>query len=141
MAEKAQKCGMDDVLYKPYALEDLRQILNQYLTEEQLTVAPSEHTEWLNEHTEKEQLEMATVVVQSFAQEVSYLEQNSEKDHSIVHRVKGSAALLGMNKLTSLAKQYEKTQDADKQTVLKRAIISELILIQNTITQWLNERQ
>ncbi|MBA5761783.1 transporter substrate-binding domain-containing protein [Vibrio sp. 404] len=143
VAEKAHHCGMNDVLYKPYTLEGLRQVLSPYLseTEEPIIVVQDEHLGWLSTHPSHEQLEMASVVLQSFSQEMQFLNDSNSKDDTVIHRIKGSSSLLNMTTLTTLSKQYEKSDDAEQKNIIKQSVISELSTIKNKITLWLNERQ
>lgn len=141
VAEKAKRSGMNDVLYKPYALEDLRQVLLQYITRNDSAKLVEEHINWLYEHNEAEQSEMATVVLDSFAQEVLLLSEQNKDTNALIHRIKGSAALLEMETLKTLTIQYENTSDTTVRDAIKLDVIDELIAIQNTITLWLNKRQ
>jgi len=141
VAEKAHYCEMNDVLYKPYSLEDLRQVLSPYLSEEQSVALQDEHLDWLFAHPDNEQLEMASVVLQSFNQEVQSLNDPSCDDESIIHRIKGSSSLLNMMTLTALSKKHEQSQDKDQKNLIKQSIIFELSAVQDKITLWLSERQ
>ncbi|OLQ94324.1 histidine kinase [Vibrio ponticus] len=141
VAEKAQKCGMNDVLYKPYTLEDLRQMVKKYQPSRHNHELVDEHIGWLDDHSESEQSEMGAVVIESFTQEILLLnDENSDAD-SVIHRIKGSSALLDMETLTKLTIQYENASTSADQALIKQAVIAELIKTKNSIYLWLKERQ
>lgn len=141
IAEKAQACGMNDVLYKPYTLNELSQILTQYIVAKPPTADSSENMNWLNSGGEKEQMEMALVVFETFQKEIKALEKGSMDDKAIIHRIKGSSALLEMNTLTEAAKQYEATDIVEDKADLKQSIIEELQAINSKVKLWLETRQ
>ncbi|ROV59283.1 response regulator [Vibrio ponticus] len=141
VAEKAQKCGMNDVLYKPYTLEDLRQMVKKYQPSRHNHELVDEHIGWLDDHSESEQSEMGAVVIESFTQEILLLnDENSDAD-SVIHRIKGSSALLDIETLTKLTIQYENASTSADQALIKQAVIAELIKTKNSIYLWLKERQ
>ncbi|MFA0412765.1 transporter substrate-binding domain-containing protein [Vibrio renipiscarius] len=142
IAEKAQACGMNDVLYKPYTLSDLSQILTQYLVAKQSPLASSSNKDmaWLATGSEQEQMEMARVVFSSFEQEIRALHSGDHDDNSIIHRIKGSSALLNMSTLTELTKKYEATEAKDEKHLIKNRIIHELSAIIDHVKQWLETR-
>ena len=141
IAEKAQACGMNDVLYKPYTLSELSQILTQYIVAKPPKADSNENMNWLNSGGEKEQMEMALVVFETFQKEIKALEKGSMDDKAIIHRIKGSSALLEMNTLTEAAKQYEATDIVEDKADLKQSIIEELQAINSKVKLWLETRQ
>ncbi len=144
VSEKAEKCGMDSVLYKPYSLEELYNVLERYLVQKPELTAENdgldEHLDWLFEHPVEQQDEMATVVISSFEDECRLLADNNEDCSAIIHRIKGSAALLGMHTLVTLAKQYETTNDIQQKKQLKLDVICELNVVQDKLKHWLTNK-
>ncbi|EGU37076.1 signal transduction histidine kinase [Vibrio ichthyoenteri ATCC 700023] len=148
VTEKAQACGMNEVLYKPYTLDELRRTLIQYLSvgnsnAQNRDVAHNEKSNinWLLTGSEQENMEMALVVVDSFKKEILALKSGTKDDKSIIHRIKGSSALLNMEELTALAKAFETTEVENDKSALKQRIIFELNAIIDNVTQWLETRQ
>lgn len=141
IAEKALDCGMHEVLYKPYTLNELRQILTQYLIERKPEIAAEDNMGWLTSGSEQEQLEMAMVVFDSFQKEIKALQSNDNHSDAIIHRIKGSSALLKMDRLTQVTNMYEATDLEEEKTTLKHCIIDELDAINSKVKLWLGTRQ
>lgn len=133
--EKANQAGMCHMIYKPYTMEVLSRVLKRYLVvkapkvaQEQISV--SEDFIWLEEHQDGERVEIMSVVVESFIQERELIEQR-EGLAQVIHRLKGSSALLQLDSLTNAAKAWEETAelhgDAETDDVLTE--LSRLIVL------------
>lgn len=138
--EKAESVGMDHVLYKPYSFAELSEILKHYLEVRTLDVTNAESLlitdlTWLDDHQGDEKIEMMRVVVDSFKQEKALIEDGQDLQQ-VIHRLKGSASLLQLEVLTSLAMEWEELtqQGIDTGT---HSLLEELSRLLSVFDTWL----
>ncbi len=136
--EKAHAAGMDKIIYKPYSLSILFQVLSKYLPTEQ---EQEESTAtWLDDYREEERAEMANAVVESFSLDIDLLSQPDADVASIAHRVKGAAGALMLNELSGLAKRVEQQSDLSRIEVDKQKLILAMRSVVTQATLWLDEQ-
>ncbi|CAK2906137.1 two-component system, NarL family, sensor histidine kinase EvgS [Vibrio crassostreae] len=106
--------GMSDVLYKPYELKDLIDVLRRHLPlnqEEQkpkaINESDSEHFEWINHIKKSNQKELLQVISESFSSDIEDLSNNPNHYKKIAHKVKGAAQLLKIQHIVELTEEME----------------------------------
>ncbi|RJX75771.1 response regulator [Vibrio sinensis] len=137
MSEKATLSGMDHVIYKPYTFNQLNRVLSLYLKTEKIKQPNDPRFNWLKQGTPEEQLEMAIVVRDSFTKEIQSLNNESKETSHIIHRIKGSSAVLEIQPLIELTTRYEQIKDEQQQLALKHEILAELKMINLHVEHWL----
>ncbi len=137
-AEQAEQSGMDKVIYKPYSLMTLRETLSLYLTTQVVGVVASA---WLEAYEPDEQQEMASVVVDSFTQDIALLNQADCDVKALAHRIKGAAGALQLSQLAELAKTVEKQNSPQQLVVDKQQLINAMYEVVEQAQQWLNQHQ
>ncbi|WP_420911069.1 ATP-binding protein [Vibrio aestuarianus] len=136
--EKAKAAGIDKIIYKPYSLSQLYQVLSGYLV-----VQESENKElinWLDEYNEEERQEMAEVVVDSLCYDIEQLEQADCDYKSIAHRVKGSAGALNLTDLALMARKLEQVSDPKQVEEEKIRLILAMKIVVEQAQAWLLAR-
>ncbi|MGF1911734.1 ATP-binding protein [Vibrio kasasachensis] len=144
VVEKAANAGMCHVLYKPYTFEELLNVLAQYLElEHTLTTSikcdNAADLAWLQGHQQSEWFEIMGIVVGAFKQDRELI-ANREDLALVIHRLKGSASILELNKLTDLAKEWEKESETDEQASVQN-ILTELSRLIELFDGWLGEHE
>ncbi|MEZ8575100.1 Hpt domain-containing protein [Vibrio splendidus] len=97
---------MNQVIYKPYSFNELAVALEQLLPATCIKQHPDQP--WASNYSEDEQLQMASVIFESFTADKSMLQDEKENIKEVSHRIKGSAGLLGLTTLYRAAKDCEK---------------------------------
>ncbi|WP_299694973.1 ATP-binding protein [uncultured Vibrio sp.] len=113
--------GMNDVLYKPYELKDLIDVLRCYLPisqqQENQQIEPfevkPEHSGWLHHIKKSYQKELLPVISESFASDIRVLSENPDSYKKVAHKIKGSAQLLNIQYLSELTEKIEKLDHCD----------------------------
>ncbi|CAK2160720.1 two-component system, NarL family, sensor histidine kinase EvgS [Vibrio crassostreae] len=108
--EKAERVGMDQVLYKPYSFEELAFALEQLLPQQKTETIQADQS-WAQQYNPDEQLQMATVILDSFSSDKAMLLESNPNVKAIAHRIKGAASLLGLESLNHAAKDCEKNAE------------------------------
>ncbi|MGL4222196.1 MAG: ATP-binding protein [Shewanella sp.] len=137
-AEQAEQSGMDKVIYKPYSLMTLRETLSLYLTTQVVGVVASA---WLEAYEPDEKQEMASVVVDSFTQDIALLNQADCDVKALAHRIKGAAGAWQLSQLAELAKTVEKQNSPQQLVVDKQQLINAMYEVVEQAQQWLNQHQ
>ncbi|MFV7770781.1 ATP-binding protein [Shewanella marisflavi] len=122
-AQKASEAGIDDMIYKPYSLEQLYRVLSQYLPK---SVAPA----WLLNYSEEDRHDMAKVVVESLSYDINQLRSPNCDLKALAHRIKGAAYALSLTELASIATQVEAQTESENLSDIKLALIN---AVQNVI--------
>lgn len=136
--EKAKAAGIDKIIYKPYSLSQLYQVLSGYLAGQE-----SENKDpinWLDEYNEEERQEMAEVVVDSLCYDIEQLEQADCDYKSIAHRVKGSAGALNLTDLALMARKLEQVSDPKQVEEEKVRLILAMKIVVEQAQAWLLAR-
>lgn len=109
--EKAERVGMDQVIYKPYSFEELACAIEELLPQQAVETIQTDQS-WAQNYSPEEQLQMATVILDSFSSDKAMLLEPDPNINAIAHRIKGSASLLGLDSLNHAAKDCEKNAEA-----------------------------
>lgn len=98
--ERAKKIGIDDILYKPYDLEDLRLKLLLYLNKDGV----SEFPQWISKFKLDDVNEIAVVFKHSMKKDVEQLElaDGIHEKKRIIHRMKGALGAIGIKEILSI---------------------------------------
>ncbi|MDE1340684.1 transporter substrate-binding domain-containing protein [Vibrio aestuarianus] len=136
--EKAKAAGIDKIIYKPYSLSQLYQVLSGYLAVQESET--KELINWLDEYNEEERQEMAEVVVDSLCYDIEQLEQADCDYKSIAHRVKGSAGALNLTDLALLARKLEQVSDPKQVEEEKVRLILAMKIVAEQAQAWLLAR-
>ncbi|MFA0078491.1 ATP-binding protein [Vibrio artabrorum] len=108
--EKAERVGMDQVIYKPYSFEELACAIEELLPQQAVETIQADQS-WVQNYSPEEQLQMATVILDSFSSDKAMLLEPNPNIKAIAHRIKGSASLLGLDSLNRAAKDCEKNAE------------------------------
>ncbi|CAK1693059.1 two-component system, NarL family, sensor histidine kinase EvgS [Vibrio crassostreae] len=108
--EKAERVGMDQVIYKPYSFEELACAIEELLPQQAVETIQADQS-WAQNYSPEEQLQMATVILDSFSSDKAMLLEPNPNIKAIAHRIKGSASLLGLDSLNHAAKDCEKNAE------------------------------
>ncbi|PMO36791.1 histidine kinase [Vibrio sp. 10N.222.52.B12] len=134
VVERAREFGIEEVLFKPYSLDDLRDLCEQYLA---LEITEEARNAWLSAYNQEESIEMAQVVCDALSSDIELIESGKESLKSVAHRIKGSAAALNLNPLQNLAKQCETLIGTPQEVQAKHALLQEMNSIVAITKQWL----
>lgn len=132
---KAELAGMDTVIFKPYTLEALYQVLMPHL---QVTRQTDEkETTWIDDYLDSEREEVASVVVEAMTSDIMQLMQSPHEYKSIAHRVKGSAGVLGLQDLITYAIQLEQAEDEAEVAHHRQKLVNEMTKVVAQAEHWL----
>ncbi|MGR5237984.1 ATP-binding protein [Vibrio alfacsensis] len=133
--EKATHAGMEEVLFKPYGLESLRELCEKYLP-----IRWDNHAseDWLDAYTPAERSELASVVYHALSADIELIQSGQEKLKSVAHRIKGSAAALNLTLLKHTAKQCELFIGTPQESQAKAELLYELQSIVTSTKLWLD---
>ncbi|MET2851037.1 ATP-binding protein [Vibrio owensii] len=103
---KAISSGVNKVLYKPYTLSQLHNILSDYLpnSKENNVI---ENPYWYEKFDIKQRQEMAGIIVSTFTNLIAEMSDENSNFESIAHRVKGSSGALGLQELFDVSVRLE----------------------------------
>ncbi|MGI9949299.1 ATP-binding protein [Vibrio hyugaensis] len=109
--ERAKNIGIDDILYKPYDLEQLKLKLLPYLSEQKSNLWP----EWIGKFRAQDAKEIANVFKSSMTQDVTNLKvaESKQEKAQIIHGIKGALGAIGITLLVELCVEAEQASDAD----------------------------
>ncbi|MDV5170392.1 ATP-binding protein [Photobacterium rosenbergii] len=119
--------GLTQVLFKPYSLVDLKQLLSENLPLEG-SPNPSNNNSskpdqryWLNQYAQPDAIAMCEVFIDTISSELEMLkqavsDQNYRLLRNIAHRIKGGIGSLGLAELSVQAKSIEHTASEASQT-------------------------
>ncbi|MEF1203007.1 ATP-binding protein [Vibrio owensii] len=133
--EKAEQNGMESVLFKPYNLDDLKALCEQYLA---MSFSSETQSDWLDAYHHEEKAEMAYVVCEALSNDIALIHSGEESLKSVAHRIKGSAAALNLTQLKHSAQQCEALIGTEQEQQARTALLNELETIIATTKQWLD---
>lgn len=133
--EKAEQNGMESVLFKPYNLDDLKALCEQYLA---MSFSSETQSDWLDAYHHEEKAEMAHVVCEALSNDIALIHSGEESLKSVAHRIKGSAAALNLTQLKHSAQQCEALIGTEQEQQARTALLNELETIIATTKQWLD---
>ncbi|MFN1533617.1 MULTISPECIES: ATP-binding protein [Vibrio harveyi group] len=109
--ERAKTIGIDDILFKPYDLEQLKVKLLPYLSEQKNNLWP----EWLEKFRAQDAKEIANVFKSSMTQDVTNLKaaESKQEKKRIIHGIKGALGAIGVTILAELCVEAEQASDVD----------------------------
>ncbi|YCO02273.1 ATP-binding protein [Vibrio sp. VNB-15] len=109
--ERAKTIGVDDILFKPYDLEQLKLKLLPYLSEQKTNLWP----EWIEKFRTQDAKEIANVFKSSMMQDVTNLKvaENKQEKKRIIHGIKGALGAIGVTILAELCVEAEQASDVD----------------------------
>ncbi|EPP2127356.1 ATP-binding protein [Vibrio alginolyticus] len=114
--ERTQDIGIDDVLYKPYDLNQLKTVLIPFIGEKERGRLPG----WIKRFKAQDAKEIARVFSQSMSTDIKNLNAAStERDKKrVIHGIKGAVGAIGVSMLTELCIEAERVTAAefDKRT-------------------------
>ncbi|MGD8111647.1 ATP-binding protein [Vibrio sp. TRT 21S02] len=142
----------DDILYKPYGIKQLNDLLKEELeivaedvaSEESL--AKETNTFWLENYQKSDALQLGQIFLHTMAEDTQNLKSSAasiEDKGEIAHRIKGGAASVGLSELAAHAGQLEKMIRAGE-TNVQGALDTVVEMIEATIeetTRWLTNNE
>ena len=138
-AQRAEQAGMNMVLYKPYTIDALSLAIKNHSNLTLQRGKSSETFEWLTQYELDEKIEIAKVLMESLKDELQLIHDNA-CIREVAHRVKGSATMLGLEKLAELARASELvTPELSKD--VNNAFIDEIETTRAELAQWLSKHQ
>ncbi|UTT86155.1 ATP-binding protein [Vibrio pelagius] len=113
--------GFNDVLFKPYQVDDLTSVLRKYLEVQQdssyikSNILPSDSSYWLNAFNEEDGMGMCKVFIDTIdADCVAFHQALVDKDifkiKKLLHKIKGSTGILGLNDIYLMAENYSRLE-------------------------------
>ncbi|WP_172666197.1 ATP-binding protein [Vibrio owensii] len=120
IAIKAEEVNINAVLYKPYDLSELYEVLKSFLpvychNEPQQVKQEDElsykRENWLSGISEKDKIAMAKAVSESLKYCLKQLSSDPKNQKSIVHRLKGAAGALSLEELVNTCQELESAPD------------------------------
>ncbi|MCL2917727.1 ATP-binding protein [Shewanella litorisediminis] len=133
-AAKAADVGIDAMLYKPYSLEQLYQMLKQFLPQQTQKTPPPQ---WLMEYRDEDRIDMATVVLGAMSDDIKLLQLESTDLAALAHRIKGSAGALGLTELRTIAEQAEKAWPSGNVQQARDALIKSIKNLIDSTSEYL----
>lgn len=150
--EACLAAGMNDHLGKPVSLDDMRQMMNRWLTDsgaEAGGTAPEVSDGSINSAIDRlvddlGDIETVRVVVETYLGELSsrtadLFETNDgstgEAARRAAHTLRSTSALLGANKLADLCLEFEQAEEVDE--VLRGRLANEIEAVEQQFTQLL----
>lgn len=102
---KAKDIGIDDVLYKPYDLNDLRTILLPFIAKEHV----SHTSKWIEKYNEIEAMEIAKIFNTSMEIDINNLKTLPTENElkRVIHGIKGAVGAVGLDSLADLCIKAE----------------------------------
>ncbi|MGR5159900.1 ATP-binding protein [Vibrio owensii] len=138
-AQRAEQAGMNTVIYKPYSIDVLAQVIKKHVTISELSISDVKEIDWLDGYDAEEQSEIVNVLAQTLSNELELL-QDYSRFNEVAHRVKGTASILGLKQLEQLARACE-TANSESLEAARSAFLCEIQSTQTKLTRWLSEHQ
>ncbi len=111
---RAEMSGFDHILYKPYGIYPLNQLLKKFLprqiTEAETRFAPAISPSWLDNFSSQEAELLGKVYITTMEEDCDKLDQvrdDLEQVRQVAHRIKGGAGTVGVKELMELAQMVE----------------------------------
>ena len=123
---KSNESGFDHILFKPYGIEKLRNLLEACLLNNENKAAVTTH--WLDKYSEEEVEQLRKISVACLTSDLQKLEEQQDDLPSlkkIVHKIKGGALSLGIEDLAKIIYKVERSIKSDRRAELQ----SELVLL------------
>ncbi|WP_108944223.1 ATP-binding protein [Shewanella halifaxensis] len=138
VAEKAANVGMTEVMYKPYTIKSLTEVISRYCVKQQ---KPNylQTLNWLNDYSDEEQLELSAIVRDSLIADKAQLAEQALPLPALAHRIKGAARALGLNQLANAAEQCE-TADPYSAKLATENLNRQIDIVVDEINQWLHKQ-
>lgn len=124
--EKTKDIAIDDILYKPYSVSKLLDILEKHATPS--NQAPT----WLERFDKDDAIAVANVFINTMSEDVARVDINSPTINPTLHRIKGALNAVGANEIAVLCHDVECCEpkaNKEKLGKLVRAIESEIEFI------------
>ena len=121
--EKTKDIAIDDILYKPYSVSKLLDILEKHATPS--NQAPT----WLERFDKDDAIAVANVFINTMSEDVARVDINSPTINRTLHRIKGALNAVGANEIAVLCHDVECCEpkaNKEKLGKLVRAIESEI---------------
>ncbi|WP_041054919.1 ATP-binding protein [Vibrio owensii] len=138
-AQRAERAGMNTVIYKPYSIDVLAQVIKNHVTISELSISDVKEIDWLDGYDAEEQSEIVNVLAQTLNNELELL-QDYSRFNEVAHRVKGTASILGLKQLEQSARACEAV-NSESLEAARSAFVCEIQLTQTKLTRWLSEHQ
>lgn len=138
-AQRAEQAGMNAIIYKPYSIDVLAQVIKKHVTISEVPRPNVEEVEWLNGYDVEEQHEIVNVLTKTLSNELELLHDHSRLNE-VAHRVKGTASILELKQLEHLARECE-TADHQSLAAARSLFVSEIKSTQTKLARWLSEHK
>lgn len=126
--------SIETVITKPYSSLYLHSILRNFLDYKEY----SEQSTSNSIAKSHDSIELSRIIIESYQEEVESLKSSNNLDSEIVHRIKGSASLLGFD---SIIKIITNTNESHLSSTDKQSLILELENVINTQKEKLNKAE
>lgn len=117
---KSNESGFDHILFKPYGIEKLRNLLEACLLDNGTKTAPITH--WLDRYSEEEVEQLRKISIACLSSDLELLEQQKDDLPALqktIHKIKGGALSLGIDNLAKIIYEVERTIKRGEKTELK----------------------
>lgn len=122
LAYKAASAGINEVLYKPYTLPQLYNILSNYLLNSDES-SVTENPYWYEKFDILQRKEMAKVIIATFTKLIDEMNVEDANLKSIAHKIKGSSGALGLQELFDSSVRLE---NESRNQLLKFELVDKL---------------
>jgi len=139
--EKAQNAGFDTILYKPYGIKSLYQLLSKYL------LSPLTGDDfWLNKYDASDAAILSQVYVDTMQSDLVLLEKARDDRKSlreIAHRIKGGAGTIGETNIQQRALELEQCMQNREGNLaeLFDVLVADITTSIEQTKAWINEQQ
>lgn len=99
--EKTKNIGIDDILYKPYSVSRLSEILQVHST----PFVRGPH--WLERFDSDDAIAVANVFIETMSEDIVLVDVTSPAINRVIHRIKGALNAIGADDISALCKEVE----------------------------------
>ncbi|MDV5168573.1 ATP-binding protein [Photobacterium rosenbergii] len=129
----AFESGMNEILFKPYELNELFEALANYLKPRK-KFSHTKELDLIKGFEPRKHKEILPIVIETYREDIDSLRRDVQDTGDIIHRIKGSASLLGMHEFASYLStlQAKKEIDVDDTEVVISMLEQVITLCDNT---------
>lgn len=135
--ELAKNSGIDEILYKPYDVEQLHSIICKYLNKES-----GYKPDWLDRYTNDDALEIGQLFVQTMTEDLAALQKETYETErkKVIHSIKGACFTIGLNHITNICKEAESSSDTEFEESVA-AINKQLSKEVSAVSAWIKNNE
>ncbi len=138
VGKNVSEAGIDQVLFKPYGIDALENVLAQYLCASEDN-RDSMLPDWLAVFEQGQRLEVAKVFIKSMERDVSVLsgKSNDKPLEQAIHSLKGASGSIGLKGINQLCAEYEAAKLKERPAILD-ALCESVESEMKHVNRWIN---